>query len=80
MSVKSTTKPEPKTDAPDAVEVVIQIADLVLAHRGTEKATLGTISRTTARAAGLLLFKNKEEKIAAENAAAVQIARRSNLI
>jgi hypothetical protein len=77
--MKSTTKPEPRIDAPDAVEVVVQIADLVLAHRGTEKA-MGTISRTTTRAAGLLPFKNREEKIAVENAAAVQIARRSNLI
>jgi hypothetical protein len=32
------------------------------------------------RAAGLLQFKDREEKIATENAAAVQIARRSNLI
>jgi hypothetical protein len=81
MSVKSTTKPAVKTDAHNAVEVVVQIADLVLTHLGAdEKPTLTAISRTTARAAGLLLFKNKEEKIAAENAAAVQIARRSNLI
>jgi hypothetical protein len=78
--MKSTTKPEPRIDAPEAVEVVVQIADLVLAHRGGAKPTLAAISRTTTRAASLLPFKNREEKTAAENAAAVQIARRSNLI
>jgi hypothetical protein len=52
----------------------------VLAHGGELKPTLAAISRTTGRAAGLLQFKDREEKIAAENAAAVQIARRSGLI
>jgi hypothetical protein len=78
MSVKS-IKTEPKADA--AVDVVVQIADIVLAHRGSgEKATLTTISRTAQRAAGLLAFKDRDTRIAAENAAAVEIARRSNLI
>jgi len=38
------------------------------------------ISRITSRSAGLLHFDTREEKIACENQAAVQIARRSNLI
>jgi hypothetical protein len=59
---------------------VVQIADIVLAQRGAEKATLASIAKTTARAAGLLHFKTKEEKTAAENAAAVEIAKRVNLI
>jgi hypothetical protein len=80
MSVKS-IKQEPKTDAPNAVDVIVQISDIVLAHRGAaESTTLTAISRTTARAAGLLVFKSKEEKINAENAAAIAIAKRANLI
>jgi hypothetical protein len=79
MSVKSAAKTEPKTEAPNAVEVVIQIADIVLAHRG-QKATLSAIARTTQRAAGLVAFADRDERTAAENAAAVEIARRSNLI
>ena len=81
MSVKSITKNEAKIDAPNAADVIVAIADIVLAHRGAnETATLTAISRITSRAAGLLAFKTREEKIAAENAAAVQIARRSGLI
>jgi hypothetical protein len=81
MSVKSITKPEAETDAPNAVEAVVAIADIVLANHGADKVpTLTAISRTTARVAGLLAFKTREEKIAAENAAAVMIARRANLI
>jgi hypothetical protein len=79
MSVKA-AKTEAKTEAPAAVDVVIQIADLVLAHRGAEKATLAAIARSTARAAGLLAFKDREERTTAENSAAVEIARRANLI
>jgi hypothetical protein len=80
MSVKPVTKPEAKPEAANAADVVVQIADIVLAHRGDQKPTLTAISRTTTRAAGLLHFDTREEKIACENQAAVQIARRSNLI
>jgi hypothetical protein len=66
MSAKSTTT-KPETAKTDAVDLVVQIADIVLAQRGEAKLTLTTIARTTSRAAGLLHFE--------ENAAAVQIAR-----
>jgi hypothetical protein len=81
MSAKSTTKTEPKIEAPEAVEIVVQISDLVLQERGSKDVpTLTAIARTTSRAAGLLHFETREEKIAAENAAAMTIAKRSNLI
>jgi hypothetical protein len=85
VSAKTTKPTEPTTVEPSVpngtVEIVVQIADLVLSQRGAaEKMTLTAISRTTSRAAGLLHFESKEAKIAAENQAAVQIARRSNLI
>jgi hypothetical protein len=79
---KPSTKPEPTTtEKPTSTEVVIQIADIVMAHHGTDKMpTLTAISRATVRAAGLLVFETREARTAAENAAAVQIARRSSLI
>jgi hypothetical protein len=77
----TTVEPSGPNGPPADVEIVVAISDLVLKQRkATEGPTLTAISRTTSRAAGLLHFESKEAKIAAENAAAVQIARRSNLI
>jgi hypothetical protein len=80
MNVKAVTKPtEAKTT--DAVDVVVQIADLVLAVKGAEKATsIEAIFRTTSRAAGLLPFKDRAERVTTGNSAAIQIARRTNLL
>ena len=79
MSMKNTTA-KPQAEATDAIQVVVQIADIVIAHRMAEKATLAAVARVASRSAGLLAFKSKAERTAAENAAAVQIAKRLSLI
>jgi hypothetical protein len=78
MTAKSTTKPEPSTA--EAADIVVQIADIVLSQRKDARPSLSAISRATERAAGLLSFKKREDRIVAANSAAIAIAKRANLV
>jgi len=62
-------KAEPtKTEAPQAIEAIPQIAEVVIAYRADGKPTLGDVVKIANRAAGLLRL-DAHAKMAIENAA-----------
>jgi hypothetical protein len=77
--MKSPTKADVKSEQPKATEAIMAIADVVLAFQEKEKPTLAELARITNRASSLLRIKG-DEKMALENAAAIQLAKRFNLV
>ncbi len=74
-----TPKTTPETNTSKASDALVGIAEIVLKFRDGEKPTLSTIARVTGRAAGLLrLDSEHREQIA--NSAALQLAKRHNLL
>jgi hypothetical protein len=69
-----------KSDRPKAVDTLVNIAEIVLQHRGEDKPRLTTVARITNRASGLLHYDNLDERLETENAATIQIAKKHGLI
>jgi hypothetical protein len=71
-------KIDPKAETNKAVDAITTIADVVLGYRGTTKLTLGEVARIANRAAALLKLKDDDGSV--ENASAIAIARKYNLV
>ena len=69
-----------KSDRPKAVDTLVNIAEIVLQHRGEDKPRLTTVARVTNRASGLLRYDNLDERLETENAATIQIAKKHGLM
>jgi hypothetical protein len=69
-------KLDPKSETNKAVDAITTIADVALGYRGTTKLTLGEVARIANRAAALLKLKD----VGVENASAIAIARKYNLV
>jgi hypothetical protein len=69
-----------KSDRPKAVDTLVNIAEIVLQHRGEDKPRLTTVARVTNRASGLLHYDSLDERLETENAATIQIAKKHGLM
>jgi hypothetical protein len=59
---------------------LVNIAEMVLQHRGEDKPRLTIVARVTNRASGLLRYDNLDERLETENAATIQIAKKHGLM
>jgi hypothetical protein len=71
-----------KTDnRPKALDTLIGITDLVIAHRYPERTpTLGDLARVVSLASRSLRIPDLDERISVENAATLAVAKRLNVI
>jgi hypothetical protein len=60
-------------------ETLVNISELLLKFRGEEKPNIATVARVPNNASGLLWLKDPAEKMEAENAARIQIAKNYGL-
>ena len=72
-------KPDPKSETNKAIDAITAIADATIDYRGTTKLSLGEVARIANRAASLLRLKDDDDK-SVENASAIAIARKHNLV
>jgi hypothetical protein len=75
----NTTKSEPKTETPKAIEAIGAIAEVVIAFRANGKPSLADLVKIASRAA-VLLKLDGDEKAGIENAATMQIAKKHGLV
>jgi hypothetical protein len=71
----------PSTDRPKALDTLIGITDLVIAHRYPERTpTLGDLARVVGLASRSLRISDLDERISVENAATLAVAKRMGVI
>ncbi|MEH2573465.1 hypothetical protein [Bradyrhizobium sp. AZCC 1708] len=80
MSKTPKAAEQPKSEQPKPVETLVEITNLVLAYRNSEKPTLAEVARITDRASGLLKLKDADTKMLVANAATIEVAKARNLV
>jgi hypothetical protein len=74
-------QPKAAADAPEALDTLVAISDLAVAHRFQDRTPrLSDVARIVALASRVLHIRNVDERISVENAAVLALGKKRSLL